>query len=429
MFLDNNYQGYISLYDKKELTKSILIVKFNPQKYLKLLKIKSTQKRLFFKRYLVVLFKNTKKIKIKGFSFRKLKWQKKTSIFIDNIYSFVKRKHYFCCFISDNGFLLYHTKPKISKKVFPGIYFLLEREAKIYFKEVSILLYLLLRFFGRVFVQHIKNSVKLFSTTFVYFKYYLFLSTEIKLSIKRSKVKFRKKKNKIMYRYSKFFNRTFNRIFIYLLKIFEKRFLASNLYNIEIPWSSWLFYSIGFNRTVIFTDDMDDNKKILSIIKPYSTYSKINLFKQIIYLLQLNWLTKQDVTKLQIDENYYDLKASLFHQFLHNVWRKNLFQIKTSYFYFFSSDLYLLSCFKYYQLEYIFSMHHNRIVKNIASPRINEFINFANFSWKIISNKTTKLPGLAVMQQFYYRRKKLYKRRLIKKNWLKSILIYNKNNN
>lgn len=106
----------------------------------------------------------------------------------------------------------------------------------------------------------------------------------------------------------------------------------------------------------------------------------MSLFRHIIYLLQLQLIFKRDILKLQLEENYYSLKANLFFQFLNSILKKNLFSIKSSYFYFFSSDLYLLSVFRYYQLEFVFRMHHNRIVKNITSQKINEFIDVDNFS-------------------------------------------------
>jgi len=71
--IDGTRQCFISLYTKKDLTKAVFILKFNPKKYLRLNKIKHRQKQLMLKRSIYVLFKNNKKINSTKFSFRKLK--------------------------------------------------------------------------------------------------------------------------------------------------------------------------------------------------------------------------------------------------------------------------------------------------------------------------------------------------------------------
>lgn len=92
LFLNDKYQGFISLYNKKELTKAVLPIKFNPQRYLKLSKIKTKQKHFFFKRYLSILFKNNQKHNKYNHSYRRLKSNKKLAIFLDNVYTFIKKK-------------------------------------------------------------------------------------------------------------------------------------------------------------------------------------------------------------------------------------------------------------------------------------------------------------------------------------------------
>lgn len=276
----------------------------------------------------------------------------------------------------------------------------------------------MLKFFGKIFSKDIKNNLKLYSTMFIYSKFYKFLATEIIFLIKQKKIKFRRKKNKIMNRYTKFFNRVFNKTFAFLTQFYKEKFLALSFYPTETNWANWLLYSIGFNKSVIFTDDIDDNKKILRVIKQYKTENKIILFKHLIYLLQLHVISKMDVLKLHVEEEYYQLKSFIFNYYLKTIWRKNLFIFKTSYLNFLSSDLYLLASFKYYQLEYVFNIFHNKIIKNISKSKINEFVNANNFCWKISNSKMTRLPGLTIMKQLYYRKRKVYKKRFYKKYWL-----------
>lgn len=427
--LNKTRQYFVSLYTKDDLIRPVFILKFNPKKYLRLAQIKYKQKQLLLKRCLYILFKNKKGIDNTKFSYRKLKWNKKISIFTGNTYIFKRIKNQKQYFISENGFLLVHQWRKISKKSYPGIYFILDIDTKKYFHRISILLHLLLKFFGKIFIKEIKNSVKLFFTMFVYFKFYNYLSQEIQNNIKQQKIKFRRKKNKIMRRYTRFFRKIYNGVLFFLFKLYKKKFMSKLTHDLEINWSNWFFYSKRFNNVVWFSDDVDDNRKILRAIKHYSTTSKIEIFKHLIYLLQLNVLTRIDILKTNIQECYYDLKSKLFYSFLNKVLYKKLLIHKTSCLNFFSCDLYLLSFFKYHKLEYVFNIHHGKIYKRMYKKKVNEFINANNFCWRFYYNKRIKVPGLLVMKQLYYKKRKVNYKRFYKKYWLKTVLIPSKNYN
>jgi hypothetical protein len=96
------------------------------------------------------------------------------------------------------------------------------------------LLHLLLKFFGKIFIKEIKNSVKLFFTMFVYFKFYNYLSQEIQNNIKQQKIKFRRKKNKIMRRYTRFFRKIYNGVLFFLFKLYKKKFMSKLTHELEI---------------------------------------------------------------------------------------------------------------------------------------------------------------------------------------------------
>lgn len=415
--LDNKHQGFISLYTKKELTKSILSVKFTPQRYLKLNKIKTKQRHFFFKRYLAILFKNTSQHNKYNCSYRLLKSNKKLSVFLGHTYTFVKKKRRSFFFVSGNGFLLSYRKKWINKKTYPGIFFLLDIATKIHFRTLCVLLHSLLSFFGKIFTRPISSDLKLYSTMFIYSRFYKFLATEIIFLIKQKKIKFRRKKNKIMNRYTKFFNRIFNKTVNFFTELYKKKFLSLAIYKDQTLWVNWLLYATGFNKILIFTDDIDDNKKILRFIKQYPIENKIILFKQLIYLLQLHIINKMDILKLYLEEEYYQIKSYIFNNFLKIILKKNLFILKISCLNFFSSDVYLLATFKYYQVENIFNIFHSKIIKNVFRYKINEFSNANNFCWKILPSKMTRLPGLNIMKQLYYRKRRVYKKRFYKKYW------------
>jgi len=72
-------------------------------------------------------------------------------------------------------------------------------------------------------------------------------------------------------------------------------------------------------------------------------------------------------------------------------------------------------------MENIFNIHHGKIYKRIPSKRINEYINPDNFSWRFYYNKRIKVPGLLVMKQLYYKKRKVNYRKFYKKYWLKTM--------
>jgi len=117
----------------------------------------------------------------------------------------------------------------------------------------------------------------------------------------------------------------------------------------------------------------------LRVLKNYSISNKIQIFKQIIYLLQIGLLNKIDILKINVQEYYYDFKSKIFYNFLNNVINKKLLIHKISSLNFFSSDLYLLSFFKYHKLEYVFNIHHGKIYKKMFKKRVNEFVNANNY--------------------------------------------------
>lgn len=83
-------------------------------------------------------------------------------------------------------------------------------------------------------MKEIKNSIKLFSTMFVYLKFYNFLSQEIQNNIRQQKIKFRRKKNKIMRRYTRFFRKIYNGVLLFLFKLYKKKFLSTLTNALEI---------------------------------------------------------------------------------------------------------------------------------------------------------------------------------------------------
>jgi len=62
---------------------------------------------------------------------------------------------------------------------------------------------------------------------FVYFKLYNFLNNEIQNNIKQQKIKFRRKKNKIMRRYTRFFRKIYNGVLSFLFKLYKKKFISN----------------------------------------------------------------------------------------------------------------------------------------------------------------------------------------------------------